>query len=77
MKNLITLYKLYLYALEERERYGEKYGDTEEIIEMYEKKLKIKEKRKKREKANNNNWHIVSDNNIIINYNFNNIIKSK
>ena len=46
MKNLITLYKLYLYALEERERYGEKYVDPEDIIEMYEIKLKIKKKEK-------------------------------
>lgn len=52
MKNLITLYKLYLYALEERKRYGEKYGDTEEIIEMYEKKLKIKKKEKNNEFRN-------------------------
>ena len=27
-----------------REEYGDKYGDTDEIIKMYEKKLKIKEK---------------------------------
>lgn len=43
MQELLTLYKLYLYALREREEYGDKYGDTDELIKMYEEKL-IKEK---------------------------------
>ena len=36
---LINLYRLYLYALQEREEYGDKYGDTDELIRMYEEKL--------------------------------------
>lgn len=50
-KNLLELYRNYLFALQEREEYGDKYGDTDEIIEIYEKKLKengikVKEKTK-------------------------------
>ena len=40
-EDLITLYKLYLFALIERQEYGDKYGDTDEIIKIYEKKLNI------------------------------------
>lgn len=43
-QDLITLYKLYLFALQERQEYGSRYGDTEELIKMYEEKLKIKKK---------------------------------
>ena len=39
VKDLFELYKLYLFALKTREEYGDLYGDTEEIIEMYEKQL--------------------------------------
>lgn len=39
MMELLILYRNYLFALQEREEYGDKYGDTDEIIEMYEKKL--------------------------------------
>lgn len=39
MKNILEIYRNYLFALQEREEYGDKYGDTDEIIEMYEKKL--------------------------------------
>lgn len=47
MEDLIELYKNYLFALREREEYGNKYGDTDEIIKMYEKKLKfVKDKKK-------------------------------
>lgn len=51
MKNILELYRNYLFALQTREEYGDKYGDTDEIIEMYEKKLKengikVKEKTK-------------------------------
>lgn len=45
-QDLITLYKLYLFALQERQEFGEKYGDTDEIIKQYEEKLKIKSLRK-------------------------------
>ena len=47
MKDLIELYKNYLFVLREREEYGNKYGDTDEIIEMYEKKLKITKDKEK------------------------------
>ena len=42
MLEILLLYKNYLYALKEREEYGTYYGDTDELIEMYEEKLKIK-----------------------------------
>lgn len=45
-KDLLTLYKNYIFALQTREEYGEKYGDTDEIIKQYEEKLKIKSLRK-------------------------------
>ena len=49
MKDLLTLYRNYLFAIQERQEYGDKYGDTDELMQMYEKKLKIKslEKREK------------------------------
>lgn len=37
--NLLTIYRNYLFAIEERLLYGEKYGDTNEMMEIYEKKL--------------------------------------
>jgi len=40
MIDLLTLYKNYLFALREREEFGDKYGDTEELIKIYELKLK-------------------------------------
>lgn len=45
-KDLLTLYKNYIFALQTREEFGEKYGDTDEIIKQYEEKLKIKSLRK-------------------------------
>ena len=36
MKDLQT-YRNYLSTLAARKEYGDKYGDTEEIVEMYEK----------------------------------------
>ena len=45
-KDLLTLYRNYIFALQERQEYGEQYGDTDEIIEQYEEKLKIKSLRK-------------------------------
>jgi hypothetical protein len=41
-KDLLMLYRNYIFALQERQEYGDKYGDTEEIIKQYEEKLKIK-----------------------------------
>ena len=41
-KDLITIYLNYLFALREREEYGDKYGDTDEIITYYESVLNIK-----------------------------------
>lgn len=42
MKDLLELYRNYLFALQEREEYGDRYGDTDELIETYEKTLKLK-----------------------------------
>ena len=39
MKELLELYRNYLFALQEQREYGEKYGDTKELIEMYEDRL--------------------------------------
>lgn len=41
-KNLLELYRNYLFALQVREEYEDKYGDTKEIIKDYEEQLKIK-----------------------------------
>lgn len=38
-RDLLRLYQNYLYALREKQLYGDKYGDTDEIIKMYEKQL--------------------------------------
>ncbi len=45
--DLLTIYRNYLFSLQEREEYCDLYGDTDEIINMYEKileehKIKIK-----------------------------------
>lgn len=40
--DLLELYKNYLYALDMREKYGDQYGDTDELIKMYEELLGIK-----------------------------------
>lgn len=39
-KDLLTIYRNYIYTLEERQKYGTTYSDTDEIIEMYEEALK-------------------------------------
>lgn len=39
IQDLLELYRNYLFSLQEREEHGDKYGDTEELIKMYEKKL--------------------------------------
>lgn len=46
---LIILYRNYIFALQEHEEYGDIYGDTDELIEMYKKKLEkvIKKERGK------------------------------
>ena len=44
---LLMLYRNYLFALQTREEFGDKYGDTDEIIKIYEKKLGIKNDRRK------------------------------
>ena len=38
-ENIEELYLNYMRALDYREKYGDKYGDTEEMIKLYEKKL--------------------------------------
>ena len=43
--NELILYRNYLFALKEREEYGDRYGDTDEIIKNYEEDLKIKVKK--------------------------------
>lgn len=35
-KDLLVIYKLYLHSLMYQKEYGNKYGDTDEIIKMYE-----------------------------------------
>lgn len=39
MKDLLEIYRNYLFMLQEREEYGTKYGDTDELLKIYEKKL--------------------------------------
>ncbi len=38
--DLFITYKNYLYAIQERNEFGDKYGDTKEIIQIYENELK-------------------------------------
>ena len=47
MIDLLMLYRNYLFLLQTREEYGDKYGDTLELKEMYEKKLGLVLKGKK------------------------------
>lgn len=37
--DLLIIYRNYLFALQERYEYGDQYGDTDELIEMYERIL--------------------------------------
>lgn len=46
-KDKLTLYRNYLATLEYNKEYGNKYGDTKELIEIYEKKLEIKKDERK------------------------------
>jgi len=50
--NLFTTYRNYLFAIQERNEFGDIYGDTEEIVQIYENELqkhgiKILKKNKK------------------------------
>ena len=38
-KNILEIYRNYLFLVQTREEYGDKYGDTEELQKIYEKKL--------------------------------------
>jgi hypothetical protein len=38
-EDIYKLYLNYMKSIEARKEYGDKYGDTEELIKMYEKKL--------------------------------------
>ena len=40
LNDLLTFYMNYLHALEIKKEYDDIYGDTDEIINMYEDKLK-------------------------------------
>lgn len=53
MKDTLQIYKNYLYALREKEKYGDKYGDTDEMIKMYENILEIKPLEKEKKYENN------------------------
>ena len=46
-KDLLMTYNNYLHSLQYREEFGSKYGDTKELIKMYEKVLKINKKKTK------------------------------
>lgn len=48
-KDILKTYRNYLATLIYNREYGTKYGDTPELIEMYERRLKIKRKRSKNE----------------------------
>ena len=53
-KDLFIIYSNYLHALVERREYGDKYGDTEELIEAYEKQLEkvlVKKQEKNKDKS--------------------------
>ena len=38
--DVLMIYNNYLHTLQYRKEFGDKYGDTEELIKIYEKKLK-------------------------------------
>ena len=52
MMNIFELYLNYLFSLEERRKYGDKYGDTLELIEIYEEYLEEKGVLKRTRKKN-------------------------
>lgn len=43
MKDLLMLYRNYLALIEHHEEYGDRYGDTQELIKIYERELDMKE----------------------------------
>ncbi len=49
--DLFELYRNYIFSIEERKEYGDQYGDTEEILSIYEKKLEKVLKKENREKC--------------------------
>ena len=51
-KDKLTIYRNYLATLEYNKEYGDKYGDTKELIEIYERKLELKNDKKKEVKRN-------------------------
>ena len=46
MKDTLEMYRNYLATLQYHQEYGDRYGDTQELIEMYEEKLQIKKVKK-------------------------------
>lgn len=38
-ENIIEIYNNYIHLIQNNQEYGDKYGDTKELIEIYEKKL--------------------------------------
>lgn len=55
-RDLLRLYQNYLYALREKQLYGDKYGDTDEIIKMYEDILEIKPNKNVKLKVKENKY---------------------
>lgn len=49
IQHQMELYLNYIHTLMERQEVGTRYGDTDELIEIYEEKLKIKKKVKKQQ----------------------------
>lgn len=41
--NRLEQYRNYLQSIQYHQEYGDKYGDTKELIEMYERELKMKQ----------------------------------
>ena len=52
MKDILVAYRNYLFSLQAREEFGDKYGDTEDLLKMYEKKLGFTLREIKIEKEN-------------------------
>ena len=52
-QDLLKTYRNYLFLLQTREEYGDKYGDTKELQEIYEKKLEKVLKGNKNDKQKN------------------------
>ena len=51
MKDLLELYKNYLLSIQYQKEFGDKYGDTQELINIYEEELKLKKLRNERRKG--------------------------